>query len=68
MDVLKEFKNNLVVEGDFQWLEQVIRISEENECRTVKKRQLEKFNILINEKESMENEKKQLAEQERVKI
>jgi len=67
MDILKELKNTFV-ECDFQWLQQVIRISEEKECKTVKTRQIKKFNTLINEKESVENKKKQqLAEQERVK-
>ena len=67
-NISTELKNTFA-RNDFQWLEQVVRISSENENEIVRKRQIIKFNMLINkEKENNENERKRkLEEQERIK-
>ena len=66
-NISTELKNTFA-RNDFQWLEQVVRISSENENEIVRKRQIKKFNMLIKEKENNENGKKRkLEEQERMK-
>ena len=66
-NISTELKNTFA-RNDFQWLEQVVRISSENENEIVRKRQIKKFNMLIKEKENNENERKRkLEEQERIK-
>jgi hypothetical protein len=66
-NISTELKNTFA-RNDFQWLEQVVRISSENENEIVRKRQIKKFNMLIKEKENNENgRKRKLEEQERMK-
>ena len=40
-------------QDDFHWVEQVIRVSENRENESVKKRQVRKFDALIKEKEDL---------------
>jgi hypothetical protein len=65
--ILTELKE-VFIENDFQWLEQVIRITEEKETQIVKKRHVKKYNTLIKEKEDRNNEcRQQFEDQERMK-
>ena len=63
-NISTELKNTFA-RNYFQWLEQVVRISSENENEIVRKRQIIKFNMLINkEKENNENERKRKLEEQ----
>ncbi|CAB4032068.1 Hypothetical predicted protein, partial [Paramuricea clavata] len=65
-DILMDLKETFT-QDDFHWVEQVIRVSENRENESVKKRQVRKFDALIKEKEDLENKNRQLLEdQERM--
>ena len=66
-EILMELKETFV-DDDFQWLKQVIEITEKKGHEVVKKRQIKKYNALVKEKEDYTRERKQKFEhQEKMK-